>query len=127
MNIPAENQRQIFETLTIMGYDLTFRRPASQGGTYDDSTGTVSGGSDDDETARGVFLNRNLRGPASDLVERGDRLLALSALYQGAALSKTPQVGDQFLTEGAAQTAVEVQTVKGRSSVIGYLILTRGP
>lgn len=131
MSIPAENQKAIVNgAIAVHGYDVTFRRPSSQRGTYDDSQGIVVSGTgegDDDETARGVFLNYNLRDRLGDFVERGDRLFAMAPTYQGSALTKTPKVGDEIRGEGDSQTVVEVQTIKGGSTVIAYLLITRGP
>lgn len=132
VSIPEESRKAIVQgALTAHGYDVTFRRPAElASGTYDTTTSTVvnaSGETDEDEDARGVFLNYSLRDRLGDFVERGDRLFVMAPTYNGAALTKTPKRGDQIIGEEAAQSVVEVQTIKGGSSVIAYLMITRGP
>jgi hypothetical protein len=131
VSIPAESQKVIVNgAIAAHGYDVTFRRPAESIGTYSTATSQVETATDEvdqDEDARGVFLNYNLRDRVGDFVERGDRLFAMASTYNGAALAKVPQRGDQIIGEGDVQSVVEVQTIRGGSTTIAYLLLTRGP
>lgn len=125
MSIPAENQKQIFANLSLMGGTFTFRRPASASGTYNVTTSTVTGGSDDDENVIGAFLNYRKADVDGTLIQRNDRLFAMAATIAGAALTKTPEPGDQIRGEGDPVTVIDAQIVKGGSSVIGYLLQVR--
>lgn len=120
----AQMQRDVVALLREHGYDLTFRRP-SNGGSYNPATGAVSGGSNDDETARVVFLNYTSRDIDGTLVQRGDRKAVMAATYNGAALSKTPQIDDELRGEGDAVRIVSVQTIKSGSTVLAYICQAR--
>jgi len=126
MTIAAADQKQILATLQAVGYDVTFRRPANSSRSYDPATSSLSGGGgNQNETVRGIFLNYRNGAIDGSLIERGDRLFAMSASYNGAALSKTPQRGDQIIGEGDPVTVIDVQIVKGNATVIGYLLQVR--
>ena len=120
----AQMQRDVVALLREHGYDLTFRRP-SNGGSYNPATGAVSGGSNDDETARVVFLNYTSRDIDGTLVQRGDRKAVIAATYNGSALSKTPQIDDELRGEGDAVRIVSVQTIKSGSTVLAYICQAR--
>lgn len=126
MTIPAANMKQHVALLARMGYDVTFRRPADRGGSYSVTTSTVSGGSNSDETARAVFVNYRKADVDGTIVQRNDRLCLMAPEYQGSALSKTPQVGDQILGQGDPVTVIDVQTIRGASSTIAYVMQVRG-
>ena len=120
----AQMQRDVVALLREHGYDLTFRRP-SNGGSYNPATGAVSGGSNADETARVVFLNYTSRDIDGTLVQRGDRKAVMAATYNGAALSKTPQIDDELRGESDAVRIVSVQTIKSGSTVLAYICQAR--
>lgn len=124
MTTGAQMQRDVVALLREHGYDLTFRRP-SNGGSYNPATGAVSGGSNADETARVVFLNYTSRDIDGTLVQRGDRKAVMAATYNGAALSKTPQIDDELRGEGDAVRIVSVQTIKSGSTVLAYICQAR--
>jgi hypothetical protein len=117
-------QRDVVELLREHGYNITFRRP-SNGGTYNPATGAVSGGSNADETVRCVFVNYTARDLDGTLVQRGDRKAIIAATYNGAALSKVPQIDDELRGEADAVRIVAVQTIKSGSSVLAYVCQAR--
>ena len=125
MTLAAENQKQTFALLGVLGYDVVFRRPATSGGTYDVDTSTVTGGANSDESALGAFVAYRAIDIDGTLVQRGDRRFLMSALYGGAELSKTPQIDDEIRGEGDAVRVVAVQTIKGGGAVIGYVLQVR--
>jgi len=124
MTTGAQMQRDVVALLREHGYDLTFRRP-SNGGSYSPATGTVTGGSNADETARVVFLNYTSRDIDGTLVQRGDRKAVMAATYNGTALSKTPQIDDELRGEGDAVRILSVQTIKSGATILAYICQAR--
>lgn len=124
MDTGAQLQRDVVALLREHGRDITFRRPGN-GGTYNPATGTVSGGSNADETVRAAFINYQSRDIDGTLVQRGDRRALIAATYNGAALSKTPQIDDELRGEADAVRVVSVQTIKSGSTLIAYSCQTR--
>jgi len=120
----AQMQKDVVALLRDHGYDLTFRR-INNGGTYDPATGTVTGGSNSDETIRALFLNYNANDVDGTLVQRGDRKAVIAATYSGNALSKTPQINDELRGEADAVRIVSIQTIKSGSSILAYVCQAR--
>ena len=124
MAIGAQMQRDVVALLRDHGYDLTFRR-INNGGTYDPATGTITGGSNSDETIRAIFLNYNANDVDGTLVQRGDRKAVIAATYNGTAITKTPQINDELRDEGDAVRVVSVQTIKSGASILAYVCQAR--
>ena len=124
MAIGAQMQRDVVALLRDHGYDLTFRR-INNGGTYDPATGTITGGSNSDETIRAIFLNYNANDVDGTLVQRGDRKAVIAATYNGTAITKTPQINDELRDEGDAVRVVSVQTIKSGASILAYICQAR--
>jgi len=120
----AQMQRDVVALLREHGYDITFRRPGN-GGSYSPATGSISGGSNADETARVVFLNYTSRDIDGTLVQRGDRKAVVAATYNGTALSKTPQIDDELRGEGDAVRILSVQTIKSGATILAYICQAR--
>lgn len=120
----AQLQRDVVALLREHGYDLTFRRPLN-GGSYDPATGAISGGANADETARVVFLSYTARDIDGTLVQRGDRKAVMAATYNGAALTKVPQIDDELRGEGDAVRIISVQTIKSGATVVAYICQAR--
>ena len=124
MAIGAQMQRDVVALLRDHGYDLTFRR-INNGGTYDPATGTITGGSNSDETIRAIFLNYNANDVDGTLVQRGDRKAVIAATYNGTAITKTPQINDELRDEGDAVRLVSIQTIKSGASILAYICQAR--
>ena len=124
MAIGAQMQRDVVALLRDHGYDLTFRR-INNGGTYDPATGTITGGSNSDETIRAIFLNYTANDVDGTLVQRGDRKAVIAATYNGTAITKTPQINDELRDEGDAVRVVSVQTIKSGASILAYICQAR--
>jgi hypothetical protein len=120
----AQMQKDVVALLRDHGYDLTFRR-TNNGGSYDPATGTITGGSNSDESVRAIFLNYIARDIDGTLVQRGDRKAVIAATYSGNALSKTPQINDELRGEADAVRVVSVQTIKSGASILAYVCQTR--
>jgi hypothetical protein len=107
-----------------MGTSVTFRR--SVAGEYNPNTSSSTLGSNDDENVKAAFLNYTDNELANTHIRRDDRKVLMSA-YQsdGAALTKTPQTGDQLVGEGDTVRIESVQTIKSGSTTIGYILQAR--
>lgn len=125
MTTGAQMQRDVVALLREHGYDLTFRRPGNRGA-YNPATGEVSGGSNADETVQAVFVEYTARDIDGVLVQRGDRKALIAATYNGAALTKTPQIDDELRGQGDPVRIVSVQTIKSGSTVVAYACQSRG-
>jgi len=120
----AQMQKDVVALLRDHGYDITFRR-INNGGSYDPATGTITGGSNSDESVRAIFLNYIARDIDGTLVQRGDRKAVIAATYNGSAISKTPQIDDELRGEGDAVRIISVQTIKSGSSILAYVCQAR--
>lgn len=120
----SQMQKDVVALLREHGYDLTFRRPGN-GGTYDAATGSISGGSNADETVRAIFVGYNAGDVDGTLVQRGDRKAIIASTYSGTALSKVPQLDDELRGEGDAVRILSVQTIKSGATVLAYICQVR--
>jgi hypothetical protein len=111
------------------GESATFRRVTR--GAYVPGTGATSGSpSNDDQTVRLIFVNRN--DPFANLfdsrlgvtpVEKGTRrAIILAETASGGALSKVPEPGDQFLGVGETVTVTDAQTIRAGGVTIAYVM-----
>lgn len=109
------------------GEAVTFRRVTV--GTYQPGSGTVSGdGSFSDETVSVAFTTRDSRlsqaltaltGETSTVREERRALLP-STTTAGAALTKTPQVGDLLVGVDNSVKIVSVREINVSGSLVGY-------
>lgn len=125
MSLALENAKQHAALLDLLGYDLTITRPAVRSGTYDVTQSRVTGGAALTETVRGLFLAYRKADIDGVLVQRNDRVCIVASRYNGAALARAPQVGDQITGKGDAVTVRDVQTIEGGGSVVAYVLQVR--
>jgi hypothetical protein len=117
------------QLMTDVGENATFRRVTQ--GAYVPGTGATSGSpSNDDETVRLIFVNRN--DAFANLfdsrlgvtpVEKGSRrAIILAEIASGGALSKVPEPGDQFIGVGETVTVTDAQTIRAGGATIAYVM-----
>jgi hypothetical protein len=110
--------RDVTRLLATHGYDLTLKR-VKVGGTYDTTTGTVTGGATSTATIRGVFIDYNEQDIDGTNVLADDRKL----LVQADGLTLVPEVGD-FVDD---EVRIErVRKIQSGATVIAYICQTRG-
>lgn len=100
------------------GYAVSFSR-AQSGGSYDTETGIVTGGEELAWGGRGVFVNYRDEEVDGTSITTDDRKLLLQAVD----LSTEPEVGD--IIDSTVQV-LNVQKLQSGSTVIGYMLQTRG-
>jgi len=100
------------------GYAVSFTR-AQSGGSYDTTTGTVTGGSTLTWSGRGVFVNYRDEEVDGASITTDDRKLLLQAVD----LDNEPAPGD--VIDDTVQV-INVQKLQSGSTVIGYMLQTRG-
>lgn len=100
------------------GYAVSFSREQS-GGVYNTTTGTVTGGSELTWTGRGVFVNYRDEDVDGTSITTDDRKLLLQAV----GLDVEPETGD--IVDSTVQV-VNVQKLQSGSTVIAYMLQTRG-
>lgn len=110
--------RDVARLLATHGYDLTLNR-VKVGGTYNTTTGAVTGGSTLTATIRGVFIDYNEQDVDGTNVLADDRKL----LVQADGLTLVPEVGD-FVDD---EVRIErVRRIQSGATVIAYICQTRG-
>jgi hypothetical protein len=108
------------------GQEVTFRRPVSSTGTYDPSSSSVIGGSNDDETVKVVFTNYREREVDGTNVERGDRKVLMSNFrLNGKVLGKLPDSGDQFIGSNSTVNVISAQSLIDGGVIIGFICQVR--
>lgn len=110
--------RDVTKLLATHGYALTLKR-LKVGGSYDTTTGAVTGGTTSTATIRGVFIDYNERDIDGTNVLADDRKL----LVQADGLTLTPEVGDLIDDEVRLE---RVRRLKSGDTVIAYICQTRG-
>ena len=100
------------------GYAVSFSREQS-GGMYNTTTGTVTGGSELAWTGRGVFVKHRDEDVDGTSITTDDRKLLLQAI----GLDVEPETGD--IVDSTVQV-VNVQKLQSGSTVIAYMLQTRG-
>lgn len=81
--------KDVKQLITTHGYDVSFSR-AQSGGSYDTSTGTITGGSTLTWSGRGVFINYMDEDVNGTSITTDDRKLLLQAV----GLTREPEIGD---------------------------------
>lgn len=124
MSLSTEMRSQVRALLDLHGQNITFR--ATAGASYA-AGGTVSGGSNSDETARVAFIayRKGLIDASID-VERGDRVAIISSITgANAGLSKVPKAGDQLVGEDDTVKIVYVDKIQSAGNNLVYVCLVR--
>lgn len=110
--------KDVQQLITTHGYEVSFSR-AQSGGSYDPSTGTITGGTTLTWTGRGVFINYMDEDVNGTSITTDDRKLLLQAV----GLTRAPEVGD--LVDSAVQV-LDVRKIQSGSTVVGYVCQVRG-
>ena len=110
------NASDLLKLVQDFGETLTLRK-VTTGGTYDASTGTVSGSATTDYSFTGYFYN--LAEGTSDLTKtrKGSRVCAIAAK----GLSVTPDDEDQILGYGDPVNIQTVRTIRSNGQPVCYL------
>ena len=110
------NARDLLKLVQDFGETLTLRK-VTTGGTYDASTGTVSGSATTDYSFSGYFYN--LAEGTSDLSQtrKGRRACVIPAK----GLSVVPDDEDQILGNGDAVHIITVRTIFSDGQAVCYL------
>jgi len=110
--------RDVAQLLSTHGYTVDFSR-AQSGGTYDTSTGTMTGGSTLTWSGVGVYINYTDQEINGTSITTDDRKL----LLQAKDLTRAPENGD--LVDSELQV-ISTRTIKSGTTVIGYVCQVRG-
>lgn len=110
--------KDVERLLATHGYSVSFSRVQS-GGSYDTATGDVTGGSTLTWSGRGVFVNYRDEEVNGTSITTDDRKLLLQAVD----LDTVPEPGD--VVDSTVQV-INVQKLQSGSTVIGYMLQTRG-
>lgn len=110
--------RDVQRLIKTHGYDVVIKR-TNVGGTYNTTTGTITGGSTTTATGRGVFINYVEQDIDGTSILADDRKLLLQAL----GLSVVPETGDSVDDE---VQIVSVRTIQSGATIIAYVCQTRG-
>ena len=110
--------KDVQQLIATHGFDVSFSR-AQSGGSYDPSTGTMTGGTTLTWSGRGVFINYMDEDVNGTSITTDDRKLLLQAV----GLTRAPEVAD--LVVGVGQV-LNVQTIQSGSTVVGYVCQVRG-
>ena len=110
--------KDVQQLMRTHGYTVTFKRPQS-GGSYDPTTGTVTGGTELTWTGTGVFTNFRDEEVNGTSILTDDRKLLLQAV----GLEREPEVGD---TIDDTVQVLTVRKMQSGSTVIAYVLQTRG-
>ena len=110
--------KDVQRLLGTHGYSVTFSRVGA-GGSYNATTGKVSGGSTLTWSGRGVFVNYREEDVDGSSITTDDRKLLLQAV----GLTREPEVGD--FVDSTVQV-LNVQKLQSGSTVIAYMLQTRG-
>lgn len=104
------------------GKTITYRSVTE--GTYDPSTGGLTGGSNTDKTVKAYFYNYNLNEIDGTNVVLGDRRVVLHTLDTSGNTITEPNIGDQFIGEGDTVKVVGVQKIFS-DSLVCYICQVR--
>jgi hypothetical protein len=110
--------KDVKQLITTHGYEVSFSR-AQSGGSYDTTTGTITGGSTLTWSGRGVFINYMDEDVNGTSITTDDRKLLLQAV----GLDRAPEVAD--LVVGVGQV-LDVRTIQSGFTVIAYVCQVRG-
>ena len=110
--------KDVQQLMSTHGYSVTFKRPQS-GGSYDPSTGTVTGGTELTWAGTGVFVNFREEEVDGTSILTDDRKLLLQAV----GLTRAPEVGD---TIDDTVQVLNVRKLLSGSTVVAYVLQTRG-
>ena len=124
MTTGTQLQFDVKALLNEHGQDVTFRRVTE--GSYNPATGTTAASSTSDETVKVAFLQYRVDLVDGVNIQRGDRKAVMSAFdTSGAALSKTPQTGDQLVGVGQTVQMVDVQRIQSGGNDLAFVCQVR--
>ena len=110
--------KDVKRLLATHGYDVTLKR-VQDGGTYNTTTGIMSGGTTTTETVRGMFINYKEEEVDGTSIVADDRKLILQAL----GMTMVPDTGDLVDDE---VRILDVRKIQSGAIVIAYICQTRG-
>ena len=110
--------KDVKQLIKTHGYAVAFSR-AQANGTFDTTTGTVTGGSTLTWSGRGVFVNYMDEDVAGTSITTDDRKL----LLQADGLLRAPEVSD--MVTGVGQV-MDVRTIQSGATVVAYICQVRG-
>jgi len=110
--------RDVQQLMRTHGYTVNFSRD-QDGGTYDTTSGKVTGGSTLTWTETGVYVNFKDEDVDGTAITADDQKL----LMQAEGLTREPEVGD-FLDDDLR--VINVRKIKSGSTVIAYTCQVRG-
>ncbi len=102
------------------GEELTLRKKTAAG-TYDPTTGSVTGSNTTDYTVDGYFFNFSVGLPVADEVRRGSRRCVIPALGLGV----EPDDEDLIIGRGDPVAIVSVSTIFSSDSAVCYICEVR--
>ena len=105
------------------GHVLTYR--VKTAGTYNPSTGSMSGGSTTDYSVKTYLYNYGLTALYNDSVVLGDRRAVLQVYDTSGNAIVEPSVGDQIVGQGDTVNIVAFERVLDRGEVVCYLCQVR--
>jgi len=94
-------------------------------GTYDPSTGGVTGGSTSTSTVKAYFSNYNLNDTDGINIVYGDRQVVMGILDTSGTALVEPEVGDEISGRGDKVSIVSVQKLFSGGAVICYIAQVR--
>lgn len=106
----------LFKMAQDFGETLTLRKVSSQG-SYDTTTGTLSGGSTTDYTITGYFFNYDTGLLNADDIRRSRRRCLIPAL----GLAVEPDDEDEIIGNGDTVAIIQVTTMYSAGARIGYV------
>lgn len=115
---PIEFQRLLDEH----GQTVTLRYVSE--GTYDPSTGSLTGGSNSDSTVKAYFYNYMLDEINEQSVQSGDRRVVLHTLDTSGNTISEPSIDDKLIGQGDTVSIVSVQKIYS-DVLICYILQVR--
>lgn len=106
------------------GKTLTLTQVTTSG-SYDPTTGGISGGSNTDYTIKGYFYNYSLEEMQSSSISYGDRKLALGLYDTVNSLIPVPTVGSKVVGEGDQVNIVGVDKIMSGDNAVCYICQVR--
>lgn len=113
----------LLNLLEDFGEDLTLR--VKSFGTYNVSTGSVTGTTETTRTVRGYFFNYQLNEIDGDNIVRGDRRLVLPTVDTSNVAIPEPDINDEVSGQGDKVTIVSVDKIMSNFSPVCYVCQVR--
>lgn len=110
----------LFNLVNDFGETLTLRKTTTSG-TYDTSTGRVTGSATTDYVAKGYFFNNDIGLMLNSKTSNGDRYCVFSSVD----LPVEPDTDDQVVGNGDTVNIVRVSTIFSGGSSVCYICEVR--